>query len=123
MFDIRLIPSAVSRCRPETPTEDKGYCESQSYELSEYNFMPARYSTLSSQLSQLIDFYFSSSTLERGNGLYSKEYHSKNPFTGMNSLATPNNILIIVAFALLIILIVMVILINRVSKTEITLKK
>ena len=58
--------------------------------------------------------------MERGNGLYSKEYHSKNPFTGINSLATPNNILIIVAFALLIILIVMVILINRVSNNELT---
>ena len=68
-----------------------------------------------------MNFNFSSSTLERGNGLYSKEYHSKNPFTGMNSLATPNNILIIVAFALLIILIVMVILINRVSNSEIAI--
>ena len=60
----------------------------------------------------------SSSTVERSNGRYSKEYQAKNTFNGINGLATPNNLLIIVAFALLVILIVMVIFINRVSKDK-----
>ena len=63
-------------------------------------------------------FYLSSSTMERSNGRYSKEYQAKSTFNGINGLATPNNLLILVAFALLVILIVMVIFINRVSKSQ-----
>lgn len=59
--------------------------------------------------------FFSSTMERRGGGRHSKEYHDKSTFNGINDLATPNNLLIIVAFALLVILIVMVILINRVS--------
>ena len=56
--------------------------------------------------------------MERSNGRYSKEYQAKSTFNGINGLATPNNLLILVAFALLVILIVMVIFINRVSKSQ-----
>ena len=37
---IRLIPSTGALCRPQTPPDENHY--SQSYELSEYNFIASR---------------------------------------------------------------------------------